>query len=266
MFKSAADQAEYIRENFIKVTSKRISDRHWDMECIHCKVVRGFDVLTENFIQHRHFAKEGEELNLPTLYLFRCPVCRGMMQWIVYAVLPAKIVKTSGQAVDTADLIEYYRAMSLPASGSDDIEELPADPPQLRKAYSQAVRAMDANAPLAAVPMFRRALQIITRDILGATPGNLAGELRKLVGKQFNGATITQDFSDVGYIIKEAGNQGAHPDKDIDLLDFTEQDARDLQEIFLSLVSELFVVPAAVKKTREAFLQRRKIPPKKPKS
>jgi hypothetical protein len=29
----------------------------------------------------------------------------------------------------------------------------------------------DANAPLAAAAMFRRALQVITRDLLGAKPG-----------------------------------------------------------------------------------------------
>jgi hypothetical protein len=262
VFKSKADQAEYIRENFTKVTGKRLSDRHWDIECPHCKVVRGFDVITQNFVQLRHVTNPAEnEPILPTVYLFRCPVCSGMMHWIVYSLVSPKITKIAGQTLDPEDLIDHYRVVSLPATGLDEIEELPVDPPQLRNAYRQAVRAMDANAPLAAAPMFRRALQIITRDILGAKPGNLAVELHQLVGKQFNGATITQDFSDVGYIIKEAGNQGAHPDKDIDLLDFTDQDARDLQDIFLNLVSELFVIPEAVKKTRQAFLDRRKITP-----
>jgi hypothetical protein len=71
--------------------------------------------------------------------------------------------------------------------------------------------------------------------------------------------TISHDFSNVAYLVKEAGNQGAHPDEDVDLLDFTEQDALELQGIFLDLVSEIFVVPEAARKSREAFAARRKI-------
>jgi hypothetical protein len=118
---------------------------------------------------------------------------------------------------------------------------------------------MDANAHLAAAAMFRRALQVITRDLLRATPGNLANELNEVVGKTYNGGVVTKKFADVGYIIKEAGNQGAHPDKDPDLLEFTSQDAQDLQDIFMDLVSELFIVPAAKEKALVEFLARRKI-------
>lgn len=63
----------------------------------------------------------------------------------------------------------------------------------------------------------------------------------------------------MGYIVKEAGNQGAHPDSDPDLLDFTAEDANDLRNIFMEIVSELFVIPAAQKKARDEFLARRKI-------
>jgi Domain of unknown function (DUF4145) len=140
-----------------------------------------------------------------------------------------------------------------------DIEELPSDPPSLRIAYKQAVRAIDANANLAAAAMFRRALQIITRELLGAKPGNLANELKEVVGKKYNGAAITKSFASIGYVIKEAGNQGAHPDKDPDLLDFTSQDAQDLQDIFMEIVAELFIIPAAKEKAHQEFLARRKI-------
>jgi hypothetical protein len=95
--------------------------------------------------------------------------------------------------------------------------------------------------------------------LLGAKPGNLANELNELVGRTYNGVVVTKNFANVGYIIKEAGNQGAHPDKDPDLLEFTSQDAQDLQDIFMELVSELFIVPAAKEKARLDFLARRKI-------
>jgi hypothetical protein len=121
---------------------------------------------------------------------------------------------------------------------------------------------MDANAPLAAAAMFRRALQVITRELFGVKPGTLAKELELIIGKSYSGAMVTSNFADVAYIVKEAGNQGAHPDKDSDLLDFTSQDANDLQQIFMELVSELFVVPAATARARTDFLARRKIVPK----
>jgi len=156
----------------------------------------------------------------------------------------------------------YFRITSFPSEGLEEIDELPEDPPSLRTAYRQAIRAMDANAHLAAAAMFRRALQVITRDLLGAKPGNLANELNEVVGKTHNGVVVTNNFAKVGYIVKEAGNQGAHPDKDPDLLDFTSQDAQDLQEIFMELVSELFIIPAAVQKAKDDFLARRKITPK----
>lgn len=148
---------------------------------------------------------------------------------------------------------------SLPSEGLEDIKELPEKPPALRTAYRQAIRAKDANANLAAAAMFRRALQVITRNLLGAKPGNLANELNEVVGKNYNGVVITKNFAEVGYIIKEAGNQGAHPDKDPDLLDFTPEDAEDLQGIFMEIVSELFIVPAAMQKAKAEFLARRKI-------
>jgi hypothetical protein len=110
--------------------------------------------------------------------------------------------------------------------------------------------------------MFRRALQVITRHLLGAKPGTLANELNAVVGTTYNGVLVTNNFAKVGYIIKEAGNQGAHPDQDPDLLEFTWQDAQDLQDIFLELVRDLFIVPAVVQKAKDEFLARRKIVPK----
>jgi hypothetical protein len=79
------------------------------------------------------------------------------------------------------------------------------------------------------------------------------------MGKSHDGVTITANFATNGYIVKEAGNQGAHPDKDPDLLDFSPQDAEDLQRVFLELVSELFIVPEAARKAKADFLARRKI-------
>lgn len=261
MFKSASDLITYVCESYPEVTDRRIDDDHWDLLCPHCKVVRGFQVIAHQaFGQHLRsynstYFREDHHV-APRVYFFRCPVCQAFKVWLVYEF----------DFKNEADKVfkRRFRVTSLPNEGMEEIAELPADPKALRVAYRQAVRAMDANAPLAAAAMFRRALQVITREILGAKPGNLANELTQVVGKSHNGATITQSFADVGYIVKEAGNQGAHPDRDPDLLDFTPQDAEDLQRIFMELVSELFIIPAAAKKAREDFLSRRKIEQRKP--
>jgi hypothetical protein len=62
---------------------------------------------------------------------------------------------------------------------------------------------MDANAPLAAAAMFRRALQVITRDLLGAKPGNLGVELKEVVGKNYNGGVVTNNLRPWGISLRK---------------------------------------------------------------
>jgi Domain of unknown function (DUF4145) len=259
MFENRDALTKYVIENYPEITDARIDQDHWDLECTHCKITRGFQVIKRNISGEwsRRYCGVGQyfdrDFSAPITYLFRCPVCGMFKQWIVFELYLAD--ETGKQQT------YYFRVTSVPSEGLEEIEELPDDPPSLRTAYRQAIRAMDANAHLAAAAMFRRAVQVITRELLGAKPSTLAKELNEVVGKTYNGVVVTNNFAKVGYIIKEAGNQGAHPDKDPDLLEFTSQDARDLQDIFMELVSELFIVPAAVQKAKDDFLARRKIVP-----
>lgn len=252
VFKNTQDLKEYVVENYVQVTDKRINESHWDLLCTSCKMTRGFQLVKRQLSgnQASGYGNFSRDFDAPVVYLFRCPVCKAFKQWVVFEIIFVK---------GESRITRYFRVTSLPNEGLEEIEELPTEPPSLRIAYKQAIRAMDANAHLAAAAMFRRALQIITRDMLKAKPGNLANELREVVGKTYNGGTVTAMFADIGYIVKEAGNQGAHPDKDPDLLDFTVQDAEDLQRIFMELVSELFVIPTAVQKAKTDFMARRKI-------
>lgn len=260
MFKNSDDLKRYIIESYPEVTDQRIDADHWDLQCTVCKITRGFQVIKREVAGRwsNPYGQSGkmfiEDFDAPKTYYFRCPVCAVFKIWIVFE--PQFKHEDDGKFHT-----HYFRVTSLPAEGIEEIDELPNDPPALRNAYRQAIRAMDANAHLAAAAMFRRAVQVITRDLLGATPGNLANELKQVVGRSFNGTAVTSNFADVGYVVKEAGNQGAHPDQDPDLLYFTLQDAADLQRIFMELVSELFIIPAAAKKARADFLARRKISP-----
>ncbi|MGA3012024.1 MAG: DUF4145 domain-containing protein [Terracidiphilus sp.] len=252
MFANSDELRSYVAENYPEVTDSRIDDRHWDLLCSFCKGIRGFQLIKRDIAgQQTDYSHFDKDLNAPVTYHFRCPVCHAFKQWIVY----------EWQVKDDKGEWHYrhFRVTSVPSEGLEDIAELPEDPPSLRIAYRQAIRAMDANANIAAAAMFRRALQVITRDLLGATPGNLAKELHAVVGKPFNGGVVTTNFANIGYIIKEVGNQGAHPDEDPDLLEFTAEDANDLQQIFMEVVSELFIIPAAKEKAKQDFMARRKV-------
>jgi len=255
MFKDDKDLKKYIEVNYPEVTDNRIESEHWDLQCTSCKITRGFQVVKREVGTYRSEYNDNmlQDSSSPNTYYFRCPVCKSFKMWIVFQI--TYMDKTH----NNRRYSRYFRVTSIPGEGLEEIEELPENPPSLREAYRQAIRAMDANANLAAAAMFRRALQVITRDLLGVKPGNLAFELKAAVGKPYNGGIITKDFADVGYIVKEAGNQAAHPDKDPNLLDFTAQDGEDLQNIFMEIVGDLFIVPAAKQKAKAEFLARRKI-------
>jgi hypothetical protein len=249
MFANSSELRQYVIQNFVEVTDSRINDEHWDFICTStkCGIARGFQVIRRTqAVSQSGYGSYSGDYDAPTVYLFRCPVCKAFKQWIVYDF-------------QSQSVMHYYRLASVPGEGLEDIAELPEQPPSLRAAYREAIRAMDANANMAAAAMFRRALQIITRNILGAKPDTLDKELKQVVGTEFNGVKIKNSFATVGYIVKEAGNQGAHPDKDPDLLDFTPTDTQDLQRIFMELVSDLFIAPTVAAKAKEEFMARRKI-------
>lgn len=255
MFQKLEDQTKYIKETYPEITDSRIDEDHWDLFCSQCKLVRGFQVVQRNYIRQETAYRVSFHPHAPITIHFRCPVCKRYKFWITFKIDSDE----KGTDGEMHEISRYYKVSSFPNEGLEDIVELPDKPESLRIAYKQAIRAMDANAHIAAAAMFRRALQVITRNILGASPGNLASELKEIIGTKYNGIALSKNFSDIGYIIKEAGNQGAHPDNDPDLLDFTQQDAEDLQKIFMELVSDLFVVPEAIKKSKSDFLSRRKI-------
>ncbi len=248
MFTRDGQQEEYIKENYLQVTDSRLDDDHWDLLCDHCKVVRGFQVVKRTFTDRAGHYNAQIDTKAPETIYFHCPVCHSYKLWIMFRLYDRE-----------SESWRYYKVTAVPNDGLEEIAELPENPSTLRAAYKEAMRAMDANAHMAAAAMFRRALQVITRDILKAKPGNLGVELQEVVGKTYNGGVIDSTFSENAYIVKEAGNQGAHPDKDPDLLDFAAEDATALQEIFMEIVADLFVVPAAKQKAKDDFKARRKI-------
>jgi hypothetical protein len=248
------DFASYISANFEDISSRFEDENHLSGHCSNCSRDVAFNIIeyrTATRRTYRHGTPTIEDApKMPRTMVFRCPIrgCGHFNLWIIAEVF-----------IDHKKLTFLLRAMP---DDHEEIEGLPDDPPQLKAAYREAVRCLNAGAPLAAAAMLRRGLQIITRDILNTKPGNLASELKQLKGASNPlGIPLTKDFADNAYLLKEAGNQGAHPDADPDLLSFDPKDAEYLHQVFVEVVAEIFVAPAVAKKARDAFLKRRKITP-----
>jgi len=257
---------EFIIENYIDITDQFDDENHLSGFCNNCNKIVGFQIIdryTSKSKRHTglysHY-NELDDFDPPYSIYFRCPICKLYKIWVVFS-RSLKEERPDDQGEIKVHSEEHiFRVTSLPNEGIEEIPELPDKPESLKRAYKEAVRSMDANCYLAATAMFRRALQIITRDILGANPDTLANELKSLAGVTNKlGVRLTNDFSENSYIIKECGNQGAHPDKDPDLLDFEPEDAKNLYNIFLEIVSELFVAPAAAKRAKKGLLSKRKL-------
>ncbi len=250
MFENGDEENTYIKDNFEDITASHVREDLWDLDCGKCGVVRGFHVERRSVTNEvtRYGRQNQEDFYAPKTAYMRCPVCSAY-KYLIYIVIDQ----------DDYSNRKDYKIAELPSERFHDIEALPEKPATLRKAFKEAVKAMDANAYCAAASMLRRALQVITREIGGAKPSTLGKELENLSGKKVNGVTFSQDFSSNGYLVKEAGNQGAHPDDDPDLLDFTQQDAKDLYRIFMTIVADLFIAPKAAEEAVARFKSSRKI-------
>jgi hypothetical protein len=172
MIFSQDDFDEYIQQTYPDVTESLISNHRLVEFCPYCMARMGMDVLRREYVcflvqrSSNILAEKKADTDYSYICVFRCPDCKAERRWFLY-----KVDRRT------------YRIMSIPGDSGAEINELPADPPVLRKAYSEAIRALDANCPMAAAAMIRRALQVITREILGAPRGNLAAELKWLKGK-----------------------------------------------------------------------------------
>jgi len=258
-YKDSAQFDDYVQKNFQDVTDI-VKKEHVVKDCPHCDIKLGFKIVAKDqayttiFDGAMRMSVGGRvvkiEYSYPKTLEIICPECGHYSVWVVYEIKKNNVAR-------------MYRLISLPAETDSEIAELPEKPESLRKAYSEAAKNLEINNPMSAAVMFRRALQIITRDILGAKPNSLALELKEIAVSNKLQIKLSQDFRESSYIIKEMANQSAHPDRDLDLLDLTFEDADELHRIFLEVVAEVFVIPAAREQSRKKLLDRRKIEIKK---
>jgi hypothetical protein len=250
---------EYVASHYPDVTDKILDQDHIAGHCPECDRGMGLQVLGVQTAISQSMYGGMADYTMPYITMLRCPVCKRQTIWILYRITRYNTNPLDPKSAFTPQA-SIYRIAAIPSEGKHDIPELPEKPEALRSAYAEAIRCLGNNCPMAAAAMFRRALQIITRDILGAKVGTLASELDSLVGKPNKlGIALSKSFSKNGYIIREVGNQAAHPDSDTDLLAFTHDDAQNLYEIFLEVVAELFIAPAAAAQATKTLMERRKL-------
>jgi len=258
----------FIEQNYPEVTDRILDKEHVAGFCPKCNRDMGLQILqTKTSIKKTEYGMV-DDFSWPLEVVLRCPRCGLFSLWILHKIsrqeedtAPSRAASALAAIKPPHKVVErIYRIVAIPPEGKFEIPELPQEPTSLRKAYREAIQCWNSNCPMAAAAMFRRALQIITPGILVTSPSTLANELVSLVGKPNKlGVTLSKAFQDNSYIIREVGNQSAHPDQDPDLLSFTSEDAGALYDIFLEVVSELFVVPAAAQAAKQKLMERRKI-------
>ncbi|MDO9339421.1 MAG: DUF4145 domain-containing protein [Bacteroidales bacterium] len=189
-----------------------------------------------------------------------CPSCRrkSILHTIQFIEQTAVVEGTSTKYKYTYRL---YKILRLPTISETYInEDIPKDLNSLRKTSSEADYCLSNSKFLASAILFRRAVQILAKDVLKAKGKTLFDQLEWLkTNENVLKIDLSELFHDNAKIIKDIGNQGAHPDSDITLHNFSKEDAYGLHDLFISIIHEVFVKPAKIKALHEELKNSRKL-------
>lgn len=250
----------YIRKTYEFVDRKKLPFRFLEISsnCSSCKrdvflKVHYLDYITPSEIS----------MITPNFYcLFvECPSCKRRS----YDQLVGLIVKEEGSSVKRPESeIELYKLYSIPTSEMNFIiNNIPVQYESLRNTLSEALFCMTHSKNIAAAILFRRSIQILVKIILKAEGKTLYRQLEWL---KTNENALKIDLSEVVHqnadIIKDVGNQGAHPDEDVSLHEFSNSDVNGLHDLYFSIVHEVFVKPMKLKELQEDLISARKLKPK----
>jgi len=141
-----------------------------------------------------------------------------------------------------------------------ETSSIPDKYPTIITSVNEALFCMNHSKNVSAAMMFRRALQMIAKDVLGAQGRTLYDQLQWLKGnKNLLNIDLSELFHDNSQLVKDVGNQAAHPDDDITLHDFTKEDVDNLHDLFLIIVNEIFIKPKKIKQIQEELKAKRKL-------
>jgi hypothetical protein len=196
--------------------------------------------------------------------LIECPRCHKKRFLHLIQVTYQLVVGQDDDGEDiTEDICEVYKLGSLPVKEeSYALKDIPAENTSLILTINEAMFCMEHEKNIAAAILFRRAIQILAKDILGATGKTLHHQLEWLRNNHNKlNINLSDLFHENAKLIKDVGNQGAHPDDDITLHDFKQEDVHYLHDLFFAIVNEIFIKPRRDKEIKDELRNRRKLKP-----
>ncbi len=202
--------------------------------CPHCETKSRFDYIN----------RDGYKDNNGFHYLQRCQECNGIVYSIYNVNINAPIYKTAGRVTPSyeengdediipSEVFSYpFVSMNPPIVLSDSFE----------KSFIEGIKCLNVGAPFAAVVMFRKCLQIIVED-KGAKGRDLKTKIQSLTIS----GTLTETLESFSTVIREVGNDGAHPN----IFSPSIQDAKDILDFLLLLINQLYILPEKAKQLKD---------------
>lgn len=252
----------YIQSNLRKIYEADKMDDFsdgFDGFCENCQRDVFFKIHARNF-QHSGYSHS----NLPyfVTYFVECPRCgRKCFKQYVRINVSVAVNKDENDNLEYKNHYELYYLYSIPTKDdSFASKDIPDNYKTLKESLSEAMFTMTHGKNIASAIMFRRALQIIAKEVLGAKGKTLFNQLEWLKqNKNLLEIDLTSLFHDNSKLIKDVGNQGAHLDEDIELHNFTEADVNALHDLFLVIVNEIFIKPKQLKAIQADLIKNRKL-------
>jgi len=252
----------YIRSNFKKILETDTlteSKSEFDGYCESCNKDVFLKIHSKSYQQSDY-----NRGNLPyfVTYFVECPRCnrRRFIQYVLIVV--SEMINDDGvNEPEYKTHYELYNLYSLPTKDESFAnKDIPDNYKTLKYSLSEAMFTMTHGKYISSAIMFRRSLQIIAKDILGAQGRTLHSQLEWLrENKNLLGIDLTNLFHENSKLIKDVGNQGAHPDEDVTLHNFTEKDVNALHDLFLVIVNEIFIKPEQLKAIQTDLIKNRKL-------
>lgn len=229
----------------------------FDGYCDNCK--KDVFLKTES-IEYSHSPYGSNNLEFYNL-MVECPRCKRKRIIQIAQIKYYKKVETKDDD-DDKEYYEVYKLNSIPTLNEEySVKSIPNKYDNLINTVNEANFCLDHGKYISATILYRRALEIIAKPILGAKGRMLYNQLEWLkVNENKLKIDLSELFHDNSKLIKDVGNQGAHPaEDDVSLQNFNEDDVNLLHDLFLIIVHEIFVKPEKLKSMQEELKAKRKI-------
>lgn len=257
----------YVKENYVFLGTTRkggvLFDGHYADRCEFCQRDAYLKIYYKWHYGYKYHDFDSD-IGFTTI-LVKCPSC-SKVNFILNIAVPRFVEDhrdDDEHEYDGDGFWEYdhYKIVSVPAQESDYmIQEIPNKYSNLISTLKEAKYVLDHGQYISGTIMYRRGLQILVKEILGANGPTLEKQLNWLKSNSNNlNIDLTELFHDNGKLIRQVGNQGAHPDDDPDLHVFSESDAKAVHDLFMELINAVFIIPAKMKSLKEDLKSRRKL-------